>query len=227
MRTFNLSVIVLLLLFTLPLTAQALIYKYVDDNGRMIFVDDADKIPPQYRDQIDSISEERDTMTTEEYEAREEERAQRTVDLELEERAREEAQLQEKRRAYQTPVMIQGNRIMVPVEVAMGNRVAHLFLLLDTGATATVLHRQSLMNLELPQGEKVQATIAGGRTLASEKIKFKYIEIGPFREKSIPAMVIDPQGPHQSFDGMLGMDFLKAHTHRIDYDNEMVIWDIQ
>ena len=167
------------------------------------------------------------SRTREEYEALEADRAQQIVDRELEQQAREQARLQEKQRAYQTPVMIRGNRVMVPVEVAMGSDVTHLFLLLDTGATATVLHRGSLATLDLPAGDKVEARVAGGRTITSEKIKFKYIEIGPFREKSTYAMVIDPQGPPMPFDGMLGMDFLKDHPYRVDYDSEMLIWEIQ
>ena len=214
-------------LLTFPVVSEAVIYKYVDETGRTFYVGDEDQIPPQYREQTDAIKEERDVMTKEEYEALEEERAEKIVDLELETKARNEAKLQEKRRAYQTPIMVRGNRVMVPVEVAMGSRLAHLLLLLDTGASATVLHRGSLTELDLPTGKKVEARVAGGTSLASEKIQFKYIEIGPFREEGPFAMVIDPKGPSMPFDGMLGMDFLKRHPYRIDYENEMLTWEDQ
>ena len=227
MNLFPALGLILSLLLVTPLAAEAVIYKYVDETGRMHFVDDADKVPMRYRDQVDAIAEEQDTMSTEEYQAREEERAQRIIDRQEEQRAREAARQEEQRRAYQTPAMIRGNRVTIPVEVALGPRVAHLVMLIDTGASATVLHRQALANLQLPQGEKVIARIADGRTVDSEKIKFRYIEIGPFRQDSVHAMVIEPQGPPLPFDGMLGMDFLSAHPHRIDYENERILWEFQ
>jgi predicted aspartyl protease len=128
-------------------------------------------------------------------------------------------------REHQTPVEIRGNRVLVPVEVAMGNRVAQLSLLLDTGATTTVLHRESLAGLDLPSGKSFKARVAGGGTVKSEKIRFRHIDIGPFREEKVYAMVINLQGQELSFDGMLGMDFLKAHPYQIDFQNQLINWE--
>jgi predicted aspartyl protease len=115
--------------------------------------------------------------------------------------------------------------VLVPVEVAMGNRVAQLSLLLDTGATTTVLHRESLAGLELPSGKSFKARVAGGGTVKSEKIRFRHIDIGPFHEEKVYAMVISLQGQELSFDGMLGMDFLKTHPYQIDFQNQLINWE--
>jgi predicted aspartyl protease len=112
----------------------------------------------------------------------------------------------------------------VPVEVAVEGRQAHLMLLLDTGSTSTVLHRQSVRELPFQPGETVNATVAGGRKLKSEKVVTRYLDVGPFEMKNFPVMLISPQGTNIPFDGMLGMDFLKDHPHEIDYANEIIRW---
>lgn len=228
MKSLLFTLLTLTMLLGFSVVALGAIYKYTDDNGRMFFVDDADKVPPQYRNQVDSIQDRHDTPETSQSDTEEdEESAFRVVDPVLEQQALKQARTQEKRRSYQTPVMVHGNRVMIPAEVSVGNRIAHLVLLLDTGASATVLHRQALSKLNLPKGEKVKARVAGGQNLDSEKIPFRYIEVGPHRKSDMPAMVIETQGPQLPFDGMLGMDFLREHPYRIDYDREMVFWEFR
>ncbi|PLX90360.1 MAG: hypothetical protein C0614_00805 [Desulfuromonas sp.] len=227
MRFSTLLMSTLVALFVVPADLEAAIYKYTDDSGRMVFVDDADKIPPRFRTQADSIEEQSGNLAVDQADDTLQEQAVSIADPSIEAQARTQTRLEEKRRSYQTPVMISGNRVMIPAEVAVGNRTAHLVLLLDTGATATVLHRQSLSGLELPKGEMVKGRLAGGQSFSAEKVSFGYIEIGPFHMLEMPAMVITNQGPQLPFDGMLGMDFLKDHPYRIDYERERVIWEFQ
>lgn len=226
MHTFLTATILLLALLIPAGKADAAIYTYKDDNGRTVFVDEEHKIPARYRTNTRTITEQRDLQQVTGSEGAEpaEPPAQTVTDRESQTRARQAAERLDRDRIYKTPVMVRGNRVLVPVEISVNGSTSHLMLLLDTGATMTVLHRSATQNLPFAPGETINATVAGGRTVKSEKVVTGYLEAGPFRMKEFPVMLITPQGSGQPFDGMLGMDFLKDHPYTVDMDNEMIRW---
>jgi len=207
---------------SLPVYSQAEIYKYRDADGRLNFVDNEGKIPAEFRGDVTSISEAKESKPAyDKTEPVDKTTAAAAVKAKKTSRTANKKKLKD----YQTPVKITGNRVLVPVALAIGNRTIKLSLLLDTGATTTVFHRSALEELELPSGKRYKARVAGGGIVLSEKIKFRQFHVGPFKQKKFSAMVINLKGRKVPFDGMLGMDFLKSHPYQIDFQNQLINWD--
>lgn len=219
------ALLCVLIVLLIPFTAAG-ISRYVDENGRLVFVDDESKVPARYLEQAESL----DTLAepTEQEKAEQAERLRRARDVKQEEtqRQREERSEQERQKAYETPVEIRGNRILVPVQVTYRGSRVDLLLLLDTGATGTVLHRRGLGALGLAPDEGIASygVGAGGNKIATRKIVFTSIAIGPFKAEQASAFVIDYREPRADYDGLLGMDFLRYLSYEIDYGRQVIRW---
>lgn len=215
---FN-TAVALSMLLLIPASAFADIYKYRDESGRLIFVDDKDKIPARYHEETHSIAETENSLGVYNSPRNENPASISTIEEDI-----FTGYQRKDKETYRTPVIIEGNRVIVPVEVALGNRSTALNLLLDTGATSTVFHRSALTSLDLPKGRTYEALVAGGGIVKSIKIKFKSLTVGPFHVQDKQAMVINLRGRSLPYDGMLGMDFLMSHPYQVNYEEQFIEW---
>lgn len=141
-------------------------------------------------------------------------------DLQQKVRATEQAV----RQSRKTLVEINGNQVLVPVELSDGQRQVRARLLLDTGASQTVFHRRTLEPLQTRLLGKGWSRLAGGQRIATDQVRLESLRIGPHTWQNPTVYVIDLQAPDVPFDGLLGMDFLKQHHYRIDFRQQQLLW---
>ena len=226
-----------------PMNLQAEFYKYVDKEGRVFYVDDLGKVPEAYQEQVKVYREKFDYLTDEERSrALERERA-RIQQHEREQQLQTNAQLKElqqaeeeerKRQAetakqklmekMQTHVIVEGNRILVPVTLVNNGIEMVVNLLLDTGASEIVLYRNVATKLNIIALTKGFAQVAGGQNIYVETGEISSFKVGPFDMQKATVMIIDHEGEAVSYSGLLGMNFLKNVPYTIDYKNQVIRW---
>jgi clan AA aspartic protease (TIGR02281 family) len=127
-------------------------------------------------------------------------------------------------RQLETSVEIKGNSVMVPVKVTVGRRNTTLSLILDTGATSTIIHDDALRGLGVGTSKGGRAQVAGGAMIETRKVTLDRFEVGPYKLQSVSASVIEHEQPGR-YDGLLGMDFLRSVKYDIDFERAVVIWE--
>jgi clan AA aspartic protease (TIGR02281 family) len=120
------------------------------------------------------------------------------------------------------PVQLAGSGVLVPVAVN-GKRAV---LLLDTGASQTILSPRTAERLGIPvsiTSPKVLATIVGGGLISMPYVRLASLQIGEFAIESIDVGVYEalPQTPE--IDGLLGANFLNHFKLTVDRENRQLM----
>lgn len=225
----------LLAALLMPAGVGAEFYSYEDRDGTLHFVDEAGKIPNEYRqkkqvrkDKYDDLPEEERALMLEN-ERREREAARRS-EAEQQERSRLARSAEEKRAALErrrleltTPVVISGRQIFVPVKLANGSAETEAMLLLDTGATSTVISPEVAARLKIEQADNVRVQVVGGRVLKVKRAVLRQIQVGPVQRADQEVVIVNQRGGGMG-DGLLGMSFLAGLKYTIDFQNQTINW---
>ena len=212
---------------------EAVIYKFVDENGSIHFVDDESKIPPKYLNETKKYKGKYDHLPEAEKRRRlaEEKRAssenkKRELKEWAQEKEEEEARQarEEFLKSLETRVSIQGNRVVVPTLLNYQGREISVRLLLDTGAERVVIHQQIADQLNITQSRNVAVRVADGKIIKAKFTKLSRVRVGPYIRENLGAFILNQKGPSHGFDGLLGMNFLRGLEYKIDFENQLIKW---
>lgn len=234
------GLIAVFLAWIYPINSAAEFYKYVDKDGQTFYVDDLGKVPPEYMDQVNVYKEKYDDLPADQKKLRLEQERQRQKELEAEQSRQIELQLQKaaeeeaerkrqeelaRQKRNETPVAIEGNRVFVPVTIGNKGIEVEVRLLLDTGASETVVHRDIATQLHIVALGKGFSQVASGEKIYTEVGKVSYIKIGPQKISNAPILIINYEGQEAGYNGLLGMNILRWFRYHIDFKKQVIRWE--
>jgi predicted aspartyl protease len=215
------ALLCLLVLFAMfPRESHPKFYKYVDRDGRVFFVDDPSKIPPEYSEDLKAYQEKYDHLSPEERSIMLEKERKETEKNRSEQRAKE-ASLRSRR----TKVIIEGNQVLVPVTLGYEDNKTNALLLLDTGASIMVLHQNVADKLKIKKFQQGTARLPGGGEIKTKVAELDYVKVGPHKKDNLRTGIIEHKGPSVRYMGLLGMNFLKDLEYNVDFNRQVIEWN--
>lgn len=124
----------------------------------------------------------------------------------------------------ETPVIIENNRIMIPVEFGYNGSEHSTILVLDTGATDTTIYQEFADNFNIYEHVDSKATVADGSIVRTKIANFDYMIVGPYKMNNAEITIMDFKGNRLS-KGLLGMNFLKHVNYQVDYGRNVIKWE--
>ena len=202
------GVVVLIWLVALPATAEY--YRYTDADGQVHFVDDPGQIPDSQQHTLKVYQETPDRPPP---------------DPDPPAPDGPNAIAPSLPDALESPVIVRGNQVLVPVAIGYRGREVEALLLLDTGASFTILHDNVARRIMLTGTEHREAIVVGGSRIPIRMAQVDYIQVGPYRVSGAQVAIIRHEGPQLARQGLLGMDILRALDYRIDMDRRVIVWN--
>jgi predicted aspartyl protease len=125
-----------------------------------------------------------------------------------------------------TSVIVTGNQVLVPVTLGYRGRTVETLLLLDTGASISLINTEIADKLGVKPADTKMGIgqVVGGGVIVLFVAKLDYLAAGPFTKSGIEIGVVMHRGPPVKYDGLLGMDFLRDLKYTVDTRDHLIRW---
>ena len=124
-------------------------------------------------------------------------------------------------RAMRIPIRLIGNSVVVPVTVTNGNSSVTGNLLVDTGASQTMLSKRMASSLRL-YSHDTQARYGIGGAVSADVSVVESIKVGSARAKNVRVTIHD-FSPDPRYEGLLGLDFLGRFQMSVDTAKQVMV----
>lgn len=130
------------------------------------------------------------------------------------------------RRKAVTNVAVAGNVVFVPVTLTNKGNTVTLWMVLDTGASFTMIYQDTADKLGLGSNsfKPFTAQVANGVTEQGLYTVIDRMEVDRKAINNAEITVIQNKSPGKSVNGLVGMSFLKNFKYHIDYKKRQVVW---
>ena len=124
-----------------------------------------------------------------------------------------------------TKVTVIGNSVLVPVTLVYQGNQVDVQLLLDTGASGTVINTEiaDRLNVNLSTARKTQGRVLTGAVIEAHQVTLSRITVGPHTKENAVIFVVRHEGPAAEYDGLLGMDVLRGLKYNVDFEKQIII----
>jgi clan AA aspartic protease (TIGR02281 family) len=126
-----------------------------------------------------------------------------------------------------TKVSVIGNSVLVPVTLVSQDNQVDVHLMLDTGASGTVINPEiaDRLNMNLSTARKTQGRVVGGAVIEVHQVTLRRITVGPHTRENVAVFVVPHKGPAANYDGLLGMDVLRGLKYTVDFEKQIILWE--
>ncbi len=102
-----------------------------------------------------------------------------------------------------TRINIERNAVLVPVTLFSGGESAQATLILDTGASVTIISPEiaARLGFRLDQAPAGKFQVVGGGTVSARAVRIDRITVGPRSKNGMTGAVVGNKGPFMQFDG--------------------------